>query len=106
MGNVKIKKGDTVQVITGKDLGKKGKVLKVDPASKRVVVEGINRVKKHQKPSRTLPQGGILQIESPLNISNVMLVCTKCQEPTRVGRKVLDNGEKVRTCKKCGEVID
>lgn len=101
-----IKKGDTVTVITGKDSGKKGKVLKVMPAENRVVVEGLNKAKKHQKPSRSLPQGGILQIEAPLNASNLMLLCSKCNKPTRGARKILDNGQKVRICKKCGEVLD
>ncbi|MGI5921937.1 MAG: 50S ribosomal protein L24 [Syntrophomonadaceae bacterium] len=101
-----IKKGDTVVVIAGKDSGRKGKVLRVIPSENRVVVEGINRVKKHQKPSRAIPQGGILKIEAPLNASNVMLVCNKCSSPTRVGRNVLDNKDKVRVCKKCGEVLD
>ncbi len=76
-----IKKGDTVQITTGKDAGKKGKVLKVIPRTNRVVVEGANRVKKHQRPTRALPQGGILKIESPLHASNVMLVCNKCHRP-------------------------
>lgn len=101
-----IKKGDTVMVITGKDTGRKGKVLRVMPDANRVVVEGINRVKKHQKPSRSLPQGGILKVESPLNASNVMLLCNKCNKPTRVGKNILDNGDKVRVCKQCGEVLD
>lgn len=103
---MRIKKGDNVLVIAGKDNGKKGKVLRVLPKEGRVVVEGVNRVKKHQKPTRALPQGGINKIESPLNMSNVMLVCGRCNKPTRVGVKVLDNKEKVRYCKKCGEVID
>jgi len=101
-----IKKGDTVTVIAGKDAGKKGKVLKVVPADSRVVVEGINKAKKHQRPSRSLPQGGILQIESPLHVSNVMLLCNKCNKPTRGAKKVLDNAQKVRVCKKCGEILD
>ncbi|MCX5780987.1 MAG: 50S ribosomal protein L24 [Firmicutes bacterium] len=101
-----IKKGDTVTVITGKDSGKRGKVLKVIPADNRVVVEGVNKAKKHQRPSRTLPQGGILQIESPLNASNVMLLCDKCKKPTRGAKKILDNGQKARVCKQCGEVLD
>lgn len=103
---MRIKKGDNVLVIAGKDYGKKGKVLRVIPKEGRLVVEGVNRVKKHQKPSRALPQGGINRIESPFNISNVMLICDKCNKPTRVGAKVLDNQEKVRFCKKCGEVLD
>lgn len=101
-----IKKGDTVLVITGKDAGRKGKVLKVIPKDKRIVVEGINKAKKHQRPSRAIPQGGILQIESPMNVSNVMLLCTKCNKPTRIAKKFLDNGSKVRVCKNCGEVVD
>lgn len=103
---MRIKKGDNVMVITGKDAGKKGKVLKVIPKEGRLVVEGVNKIKKHQKPSRAIPQGGILKIEAPLNASNVMLICNKCNKPTRVGAKVLDNKEKVRVCKKCGEIID
>jgi large subunit ribosomal protein L24 len=101
-----IKKGDTVLVITGKDTGRKGKVLKVIPKDKRLVVEGVNKAKKHQRPSRAIPQGGILQIEAPLNVSNVMLLCTKCNKPTRIAKKILDNGIKVRVCKNCGEVVD
>jgi len=101
-----VKKGDYVMVIRGKDAGKKGKVLKCIPAENRVVVEGINRVKKHQRPTRALPQGGILRIESPIHASNVLFVCNKCHRPTRLGRRILDTGEKVRVCKKCGEVVD
>jgi len=101
-----IKKGDTVLVITGKDTGRKGKVLKVIPKDKRLVVEGVNKAKKHQRPSRAIPQGGILQIEAPLNVSNVMLLCTKCNKPTRIAKKILDNGIKVRVCKNCGEVVN
>lgn len=103
---MQIKKGDIVRVMTGKDKGKKGKVLRAIPDQGKVVVEGINKVKKHQKPSRAIPQGGILQIESPISASNVMFLCTKCNKPTRLGQRQLDNDEKVRVCKKCGEVID
>ncbi|MDD2372018.1 MAG: 50S ribosomal protein L24 [Syntrophomonadaceae bacterium] len=103
---MRIKKGDIVLVTTGKDAGKKGKVLKVIPAANKIVVEGINRVKKHQKPNRAIPQGGILKIETPMDASNVMLLCNKCDKPTRIGSKILDNQEKVRACKKCGEIID
>ncbi|HZJ85000.1 MAG TPA: 50S ribosomal protein L24 [Syntrophomonadaceae bacterium] len=103
---MRIKKGDNVQIIAGKDLGKSGKVLRVLPKEGRVVVEGVNRVKKHQKPTRALPQGGINRIETPLNVSNVMLVCERCKKPTRVGVKLLENQEKVRFCKKCGEILD
>jgi len=103
---MQIKKGDIVYVIAGKDAGKKGKILRVFPRTNKVVVEGVNRVKKHQKPSRSLPQGGILQIETPLNASNVMLLCGKCNKPTRIAHKVLSNNEKVRVCKHCSEIID
>ncbi|MEN6351121.1 MAG: 50S ribosomal protein L24 [Syntrophomonas sp.] len=101
-----VKKGDTVIITTGKDAGKKGKVLRVITQDNRVVVEGVNKVKKHQKPSRSLPQGGILRIESPLSASNVMLVCNRCNQPTRAGKKEIENNERVRICKKCGETID
>ncbi len=103
---MQIKKGDTVMVTTGKDAGKKGKVLRVIPDANKLVVEGINRAKKHQRPNRSIPQGGILKIESPMDGSNVLLLCSKCNKPTRVGHKILDNSEKVRICKKCGEVLD
>jgi len=102
---VHVKKGDTVLVITGKDAGKKGKVVSVIPDKSRVVVEGVNIVKRHTRPTRNLPQGGILQKEAPIHSSNVMLFCTKCNSPTRVGKKFLAGGEKVRVCKKCGETI-
>lgn len=101
-----IKKGDTVLVITGKDTGKKGKVLRAVPKANRVVIEGVNRVKKHQKPNRAIPQGGIQKMEMPMNASNVMLLCKKCNKPTRISNKVLENKEKVRICKQCGEVLD
>lgn len=103
---MQIKKGDLVLIMAGKDAGKKGKVLRVIPDAHRVVVEGVNKVSKHQRPNRSFPQGGILKIENPLNASNVMLLCGKCNKPTRVGKKILDNQEKVRVCKKCGEVLD
>ncbi|MDD2509603.1 MAG: 50S ribosomal protein L24 [Syntrophomonas sp.] len=103
---MRIKKGDTVLVTTGKDAGKKGKVLRVIPDKNRVVIEGVNRVKKHQKPSRAIPQGGILKIESPLNATNVMLVCSRCNKPTRIAHKLMENGEKARICKQCGEALD
>ncbi len=101
-----VKKGDIVVVTSGKDKGKKGKVLRSLPDQNKVVLEGINKMKKHQKPSRAIPQGGILQIEAPINVSNVMYLCKKCNKPTRLGTKVLDNNEKVRVCKRCGEIAD
>jgi len=101
-----VKKGDNVLVRVGKDAGKRGKVLRVLPRTNRVLVEGINLVKKHQKPNRNVPQGGIMSAEAQLNASNVMVICNKCNKPTRISKKILDNKEKVRICKKCGEVID
>jgi len=101
-----VKKGDTVEVISGKDKGKKGKVLKVLPRKATVVVEGVNVVKKHTKPSQKLPQGGILEKPAPLYSSKVLLFCPTCDTGVRTGAKVLDNGKKVRVCKKCGETLD
>lgn len=101
-----VKKDDTVFVITGKDKGKKSRVIAAYPRENRVLVEGVNMVKKHAKPSQENPQGGILNQEAPIHVSNVMLVDPKSGKPTRVGYKVLDNGKKVRVAKKSGEVID
>ena len=102
----KIKKDDKIIVITGKEKGKIGSVLKVDYEKKRVIVEKVNIVKKHAKPSAQTAQGGIIEKEAPLHISNVMIVCNKCAEPARVGKRVLEDGSKVRVCKKCGESMD
>lgn len=101
-----VKKGDTVVVISGKDKGKKGKVLTAMPKRNRVIVEGVNMQTKHTKPSQKSPQGGIIHQEGPIHVSNVMLYCEKDKKGVRVGYKMLENGEKVRVCKKCGEVLD
>ncbi len=103
---VHVKKEDTVLVLTGKDKGKKGKVLSVNPSTYQVIVEGVNMSTKHKKPRGRYQQGGIIHQESPVNSSNVMLVCDKCGKPTKVAKKVLDNGQKVRSCKHCDEIID
>lgn len=100
-----VKKDDTVFVITGKDKGKKGRVIAAYPRENRVLVEGVNMVKKHAKPTQQNPQGGILNQEAPIHVSNVMLIDPKSGKPTRVGYKVLENGTKVRVAKKSGEVI-
>ncbi len=105
-GKIHIKKGDTVMVISGKEKGKKGKVLLVSPNKNRAIVEALNMVTHHERPSARSPQGGMIQKEAPLHASNLLLVCTKCNTPTRVGRKILDDGTKVRVCKKCSEMID
>jgi large subunit ribosomal protein L24 len=101
-----VKKGDTVIITAGKDKGKKGKILSASPKEDRVVVEGVNMVKRHTKPTQKVMQGGIINKESPVHSSNVMLVCSRCGKPSRTGKKVLEDGQIVRMCKKCGEVID
>jgi len=101
-----IRKGDTVAIISGKEKGKKGKVLLVSSAKGRAIVEALNMMTRHERPSQRNPQGGMVEKESPFQVSNLMLVCPKCSKPTRVGRRVLENGEKVRVCKKCSEIID
>ncbi|MBT2683724.1 MULTISPECIES: 50S ribosomal protein L24 [Bacillaceae] len=100
-----VKKGDKVMVISGKDKGKTGIILEAFPKQSRVLVEGINIVKKHAKPSQVNPQGGILNQEAPIHVSNVMPVDPKSGKPTRVGYTV-ENGKKVRVAKKSGEVLD
>ena len=100
-----VKKGDTVLVLSGKDKGKQGKVIAAMPKKGKVVVEGVNKVKRHTKPNQKAPQGGIITKEAPLHASNVMLVCPACKKATRVGHKEV-NGKNVRVCKKCGEVLD
>jgi large subunit ribosomal protein L24 len=100
-----IKKGDTVMVITGKDNKKTGKVLRLFPKKEAVLVEGLNIVKRHTKARGNEP-GGIAEKEAPVHYSNVMLYCAKCNKPVRSGKNTLENGEKVRLCKKCGEAFD
>ncbi|AEY64728.1 50S ribosomal protein L24 [Clostridium sp. BNL1100] len=103
---VHVKKSDTVLVLSGKDRGKKGKVLSVNPSTNQVLVEGVNMSTKHKKPRGKYQQGGIIHQESHIDSSNVMLVCDKCGKPTKVAKKVLDNGQKARACKNCNEIID
>ena len=103
---LKIKRGDLVEVISGKDRGKRGKVLRVIPKERKVIVEGVNMVKRHQRPIPQLREGGIIEREAPIYMSKVMVVCPNCDRRTRVGFKILENGDKVRYCKKCGEIID
>jgi len=105
----RIKKGDTVEVIAGKDKGVRGAVLRVIPKKDRVVIERVNVVKKHQKPvqaGRGQVQPGIIEFEAPIHLSNVMIVCTQCSEKTRVGYRMTEDGKKVRVCRKCGADID
>jgi len=101
-----IKKNDKVIVISGKEKGKIGAVLKVDSEKGRVIVEKVNMVKRHAKPGAKTAQGGIIEKEAPVHISNLMLVCSKCAEPTRIGKRILEDGSRMRICKKCGELLD
>jgi large subunit ribosomal protein L24 len=103
---MKIRKNDTVLVIVGKDQGKTGKVRFSHPKKEQVIVEGINFIKKHTKARGRVRQAGIIQLEAPIYISNVMLLCSKCNHPTRVGFRFLEDGRKVRVCRRCSEVID
>lgn len=103
---MKIRKGDTVMVIAGKDSGKKGKVRRVLPSENQIVADGINMIKRHTKPRGVARQAGIIEREAPVNISDVMLVCGKCNRPVRVGFRLLGDGKKTRICRSCHEVID
>ena len=107
MNKIHVKKGDTVIVLSGKDKGKKGKVLAVSPAEQKVIVEGINMVTKHVKPRRMGEPGGIVKAEGAMYPSKLQLVCPPCGKPTRIGHKILADGSKVRMCKneKCGETF-
>ena len=100
-----VKKDDTVIVLTGKDRGKTGKILKVIPKKMRVIVEGVNIIKKHQKPTQANPEGGIIKKEAPIHVSNVLLFCPKCAKGVRT-RKKIDGDRKIRVCVKCGNEFD
>lgn len=101
-----IKMDDTVIVLSGAEKGKKGRVIDVRPKNERIIVEGINIIKKHMKPNNKYKQGGIIEREAPIHRSNLMLICPKCSKPTRIGHSILENGRKIRKCSKCGEVTD
>jgi len=101
-----IRKNDKVMVIAGKEKGKIGTVLKIISEKEGIIVEKLNMVKRHTRPGGKNAKGGIVEKEGPINISNLMLVCGKCAEITRIGKKVLEDGSKVRFCKKCGEILD
>lgn len=105
MSKVHVKTGDTVVVLSGKDKGQKGQVVQVSPKEGKVIVEGINKVKKHVKPGRMGQQGGIIEAEGAIYSSKVQVVCPKCGKPTRIAHKILEDGSKVRVCKNdgCGE---
>ncbi|MBI5026283.1 MAG: 50S ribosomal protein L24 [Nitrospirae bacterium] len=101
-----LKKNDTVIVIAGKEKGRRGRVLSVYPDKESLLVEKLNIIKKHMKPSKRYAQGGIIEKEAPIHRSNVMLICPKCEKPTRIEQSFLGGNKKVRVCKKCKEVID
>lgn len=103
---MKIRKNDNILVIAGKDRGKKGKIRFAYPKKERVMVEGINLIKRHTRALRQVRQAGIIEREAPMHVSNVMLVCSKCNKPTRIGFRFLEDGKKVRICRICNEVID
>jgi large subunit ribosomal protein L24 len=103
---MKIRKNDTVVIIAGKDSGKKGKVRRALLNEDRVIVEGLNMIKRHSRARKAARQAGIIELEAPIHVSNVMLVCEKCGKPTRVSFRFLDDGKKVRICNSCQEVID
>lgn len=103
---MKLRKNDTVLVIAGKDKGKKGKIRFAYPREERVVVEGVNMIKRHSRARGVARQAGIIEREAPLQISNVMLICNKCGKPARVGWRRLEDGKKARLCRSCHEVLD
>ena len=105
MSGLKIRKGDRVRVLTGKDRGKEGNVMRALPRDGKVIVDGVNVARKSQRPTRTTQQGGIIDKDMPLQVSNVALVCPSCGKPTRVGYKIDASGTKARVCKKCGGEI-
>lgn len=102
---MKIVKNDNVLIISGNYKGTKGKVLKVFPKQNRIIVEGVNFIKRHTRPTPKNQQGGILEKEAPINASNAMVICPKCDTPSRMGHKVLEDGKKMRVCKNCQEML-
>jgi large subunit ribosomal protein L24 len=106
MAEAHVRRGDTVGVIAGRERGKRGKVIRVMRDTGRVLVEHVNMLKKHQRPTQKLRQGGIIEREGPLALSNVLIVCSRCDRPTRTGVKILGDGRKVRACRRCGESVD
>ena len=105
MAGLKIRKGDRVRVLSGKDKGKEGEVMRALPREGKVIVDGVNVARKSQRPTRTTQQGGIIDKDMPIQVSNVALVCPSCGKPTRVGFKIDASGTKARVCKKCGGEI-
>ena len=106
VNKVNFKKGDNVLVISGDDKGKRGKIVSIFPRKMKVIIEGVNFLKKHNKPTQKVPQGGVIKKEGALHISNIKLICNKCNKPTNIKRERTKEGKRVRVCKKCGEIID
>lgn len=104
MFKLHVKKGDTVKILSGKDKGKQGKIISAFPKKAQVIVEDVNKVKRHSKPSLKTPQGGIISKEMPLDVCKVQLICPACNKPTRIAHKLVD-GKNCRVCKHCGEII-
>jgi len=103
---MKVRKNDTVVILTGKDKGKKGKVRNAFPRESKVIVEGVNMIRRHSRAGRATRQAGIIELEAPIHVSKVMLVCNKCGKPAKLGFRFLEDGNKVRVCHRCNEVID
>jgi large subunit ribosomal protein L24 len=103
---MRVKREDNVLVISGKDRGKKGKIRKALPKENRIIIEGVNMIKRHARARGQARQAGIIEREAPIDASDVMLICNKCNKPARVGYRILDDGKKVRVCRICKEVID
>lgn len=105
-GTLHIRKNDIVKIMSGREKGKVGRVLKIDREKCRILVEKLNMVKRHVKPGKTNPQGGIIEKEAPLAFSNVLVMCGKCNKPTRIAMKIDEAGEKHRVCRRCGDIIE
>jgi len=101
-----IKKNDLVMVVNGREKGKSGRVLRVLPEKEKLIIEKINFIKRHTRPHGQQKQGGIIEKEAPLHVSNVMLLCEKCNKPVRIGHRLIEGDRKVRFCRKCGELFD
>jgi len=103
---LKVKKGDLVKVIAGNDRGKRGEVMKVFPKQQRLIVKGVNIITRHQRPTARQREGGIIEREGTIHLSNVLVICPVCDRPTRVGFEITEAGEKLRKCKQCGETFE
>lgn len=106
VNKIHVRRGDMVTVRSGKEKGKRGKILKIEKEKNRAIVERVNLIKRHQRASGASRQGGIVEKEGPLNISNLQVVCPKCDQASRIGHTKLEDGRSVRSCRKCGEFLD